>query len=138
MQDTSFAIHPGMKAQMKGTAFRSVGSVVSSNLENSNLSLRCENGYVTVRFYRDDIVRVVMNPKEQPTLRSSFAVVKEPEDVEVSFTESEDEIRLSSGKLTMLIQKSPIRITALDERGEIILQDHEYSMGFNEKRSHLF
>ncbi|MBT2680579.1 glycoside hydrolase family 31 protein [Bacillus sp. ISL-35] len=134
MQDTSFAIQPGMKSQRKGPAFRSVGAVVSSKLDNSNLNLSCENGYVTVRFYRDDIVRVVMNPKEQPSLGSSFAVVKEPEDVEVSLTESEDEIKLSSGKFTVVIHKSPIRITMLDEQGRIIVRDHESSMGFNEKK----
>lgn len=134
MQDTSFAIHPGMKGQMKGNVFRSVGRVITSNLENSSLSLHCENGYVTIRFYRDDIVRIIMNPKEQPSLCSSFAVIKKPEEVSVSFTESEDDIKLSSGKLTVVIHKSPIRITLQDEKGETIVNDYKTSMGFNEKK----
>lgn len=133
MQDTSFAIQPGMKDQGKGTAFRSVGRVVSSNLENSSLNLHCENGYVTVRFYRDNIVRVIMNPKEPPSLCSSFAVVKEPEDVEVSFSESEGEMKLSSGKLAIVIQKTPLRITVQDSQGRTIVRDHESSMGHTAK-----
>ncbi|MFB3162486.1 glycoside hydrolase family 31 protein [Neobacillus sp. 179-J 1A1 HS] len=134
MQDTSFAIHPGKKIHVNGTNYQSIGSFVSYNLEEKVLNIKAENGHVSISFYRDDIVRITMNPKKTPSLKTSFAVIKIPEDVDVVGRETNGEIHVSSNKLTVVINKTPIRISIFDNHGRLLVSENEAGMGFNEKK----
>lgn len=134
MQDTSFAIHPGKKVNIRGTSYQSIGSLVNYHFQEKVLNIKCENGYVSICFYRDDIVRVIMNPKMTPSLKTSYAVIKKQEDVEVGVKEREGEIHVSSNKLSLVINKTPIRISIFDNQGRLLVRENETGMGFNEKQ----
>ncbi|MBM7573019.1 glycoside hydrolase family 31 protein [Aquibacillus albus] len=135
MQDTSFAILPENENERENIDYKRIGSLVSYTLiEKNELELQCENGYVSIVFYRDDIVRIMMNPKKVPSKKTSFAVVKEPENIEVSITENNDGILVSSRKISLVIKRDPVSISVFDQDGNVIVEESEHGMGFNEKK----
>jgi alpha-glucosidase len=134
MQDTSFAIHPGKKVQLRGTSYQSIGSLVNYHFKDKVLNIQCDNGYVSICFFRDDIVRVIMNPKQTPSLKTSFAVIKKQEEVEVVVSEKNGDIYVSSKKLSLVINKTPISVSIFDNQGRLLVRENETGMGFNEKK----
>jgi alpha-glucosidase len=134
MKDTSFAIHPGNKKQLKDSPYRDIGDLVSCKRNGNVVELICEQGYTNVLFYRDDIVRIVMNPFTYPVMKSSFALVKEPESVEFKVTERTESLQIATELLVVEITKKPFRVSVFSSDGRIIVEEKERGMGFNEKK----
>ncbi|MFT9487639.1 MAG: glycoside hydrolase family 31 protein [Tepidibacillus sp.] len=134
MQDTSFAIHPGNKKKLENTPYHDIGDLKEFVQEHNLYRFTCEQGFVNILFYRDDIVRIVMNPFHKPTMKSSFAVVAEPEIVKVKIEDKEDSFSLSSSKLQVMIQKSPFRVNFYDQEGRLLVSESEKGMGFKESK----
>ncbi|WP_080848021.1 glycoside hydrolase family 31 protein [Cytobacillus gottheilii] len=132
MQDTSFAILPENEKKLLNTAYKNIGALVSYKTKgNNSVELQCENGFVSVQFYRDDIVRMIMNPKSVPIQKSSLAVIKEPEEVEVTIDEGKDEIAVTSQKIKLVIKKAPVLISIYDSQGQLIVSDAKEGMGYS-------
>ncbi|HEU5139530.1 MAG TPA: glycoside hydrolase family 31 protein [Bacillales bacterium] len=134
MEDTSFAIHPGKRSQSNAGSYRDVGSVRDHQFVERQLKVNGENGYVHFRFYRTDIVRIVMNPSATPSMKSSVALVKEPEDVDVELREMENALMLQTTDLTVHIQKSPLRVSVYDKEGRALVTEGERGMAFDADR----
>ncbi|MBS4174888.1 glycoside hydrolase family 31 protein [Bacillus sp. FJAT-49736] len=134
MQDTSFAIHPGNKKQLKNTPYRDIGHLESYKQNGNLIELKCEQGNVHIQFYRDDIVRIVMNPFQKPLMTSSFALIAEPSIVDLQLEEQSGQIQISSGELLLVIGKFPLRINIFTADGRLLVGESERGMGFNEKR----
>lgn len=134
MQDTSFAIHPGNKKQLKDTPYRDIGSFEAYEQNGSFIEIKCEQGYVNIVFYRDNIVRVVMNPFQKPKMISSFALITDPKDVFFQVQEERDHLYITSNELKMMIQKSPLRINVFSIDDRLLVGESERGMGFNEQK----
>jgi alpha-glucosidase len=135
MQDTSFAILPEKESKLKNQGYKGVGSLIScEKLTDNTVELTCENGYVSIVFYKGDIVRIIMNPKVVPLKKTSFAVVKKPESCNFTIKEKDDEILISSSKMSLVVNKSPVRISFFDISGKPIVEETVEGMGVNEKR----
>ncbi|MFC5712943.1 glycoside hydrolase family 31 protein [Thalassorhabdus alkalitolerans] len=130
MEDTSFAIHPGAKKKIAGTAFRDIGNLISYSLsENKSFIGKCEAGMIQILFYRDDIVRIMMDHKKEPTLSSSHAVIAEPEKVDLRVHDEDSYITIQSPLLTLFLYKNPCRIKAVDKDGRTMVSEKEKGMG---------
>ncbi|MBM7097847.1 glycoside hydrolase family 31 protein [Bacillus sp. H-16] len=129
MQDTSFAIHPGNKQQIEGTNHRDIGNVRSFEKKEGRFVFECDNGTVNVLFYSDSVARVVMNQKQDPVLEGSFAVIKEPGNVDVSVQEKDEEVTLTAQEMSLHVLKTPMRITFKDSDGQIIVGEGKKGMG---------
>ncbi|WP_102347550.1 glycoside hydrolase family 31 protein [Bacillus sp. Marseille-P3661] len=129
LEDSSFAIHPSTNGNKKATSLYDIGSQLSFQENNNSFDIHCEAGFVKVIFYREDIVRIVMNPTENVSLKTSAAVIKGPEDVTIHVQDSECEIMLSSNKLVLKLNKSPFRITAMDIDGSTLVNETVKGMG---------
>ncbi len=135
MLEGSSAIMPVSESGSETKKLKSIGSLLSLSYQGEGvLELECEKGYVSILFYRDDIVRIIMNPKQIPSKQSTVAVVKEPEQVSLDFSEEKDEIILSSDQVTLKISKSPLRIFVFDRQGRLIVEDAEQGMGYTSKK----
>ncbi|WP_117168130.1 glycoside hydrolase family 31 protein [Paraliobacillus sediminis] len=135
MQDTSFAILPDNQHESKKIDYKSIGRLVSyTAVGNNTLEITCENGFVSIIFYRDDIVRIVMNPKNKPSKKTSYAVVMEPENIALSITEHVDEIVVSSNKSVLVIKKEMLKISIYNEDGNPVVEEIENGFGFNENQ----
>ncbi|NGP43812.1 DUF4968 domain-containing protein [Bacillaceae bacterium SIJ1] len=135
MQEGSAAILPDQENELKQQPYKRIGSLVSHTFHQQEaLELQCEHGFVSVLFYRDDIVRILMNPKETPQKQSTLAVVKERENVELTLTENEHNLTLSSSKLTLNINRAPVTIAIYDQDGRVLVEETEHGMAFNSKQ----
>lgn len=132
MQDTSFAILPENEKKVMNTDYKNIGALVSyKSKENNSVELQCENGYVSIQFYRDDIVRLIMNPKRIPNQKTSIAVIKEPEEIIYTINEGKDEITITSQKIKLVISKAPVFISIHDLEGQLIVSDAKEGMGYS-------
>lgn len=133
MQDTSFAIHPGKKKILKDSSYLCIGSVENFKQENNIFEFVCEQGYVNLQFYRSDIFRVVMNPFGTPDMKSSMAVVKTADSVTVGANDKEETIELETTELTVVLKKSPFRISVYDKNERSLVVEGEKGIGHNNK-----
>ncbi|KGX83943.1 glycoside hydrolase family 31 protein [Pontibacillus marinus] len=132
LEDTSFAIHPGNNQNLSETSYQDVGNVTHVDKDEKGYTFYCENGYVTVTFNRADIIRIVMNQKAIPSLKSTPAVIAQPETVEQELKEESDSYIISTSKLDAYIQKAPFRLRIQDKEGHIIASEQEKGLGFQE------
>lgn len=133
MQDTSFAIHPGQKKQLKDSTFYDVGNVTAVDKRNNDLIISCEHTHVALRFYRSDTIRIVMNPYDEPSMSSSFAVVKQPEQVEFNVTDEANQVTICSRDLKVVLKKQPLRVAIYADNGRLLVSETDHGMGFDEK-----
>ncbi|UOR11004.1 glycoside hydrolase family 31 protein [Halobacillus amylolyticus] len=134
MQDTSFAIHPGKKNQLKDTTYHDIGNLKHVKKSGKDVQFTGEQGYVKIRFYRSDSVRVVMNPFEEPSMKSSFALVKEPEDVKIVVNEETDSITIDSSHIKLVVKRKPFRISAYDANARPLVLETEMGMVYKENK----
>ncbi|RSK26400.1 DUF4968 domain-containing protein [Bacillus sp. HMF5848] len=130
LQDTSFAIHPGHSKKLQNSDYHDVGNVLEVTETANGATIRCEFANIGIRFYRDDIVRVVMNAFGSVAWKTSPAVISEPNAVEVNVTQTDDAATITSSAIQVVLQKSPLRITVEDANGTVIVSESEKGMGY--------
>ncbi|WP_458414486.1 glycoside hydrolase family 31 protein [Schinkia sp. CFF1] len=131
LEDSSFAIHPDAKESKRNINYYDIGSLLSFEQSNQLFNITCEHGFLLIHFYRLDIVRIVMNPYSKPSLKSSVALVKNPENVDVKIEETKDKIILTTSKLTVELLKSPLlRVCIKDEKGTTLVSESALGMGY--------
>ncbi len=133
MQDTSFAIHPGMKKDKENNTYYDIGDLQDIKKENSSYQLTCQNGYVELLFYRDDILRIVMNPKAKPVLKSTPAIILKPNTIHSEMLDDKDKVVIKNSLLKVQINKRPLRITITDVNNRILVQEKKLGMGYYDK-----
>ncbi|RPF54298.1 glycoside hydrolase family 31 protein [Aquisalibacillus elongatus] len=131
MQDTSFAIHPGKKKSLKHATYQDIGRLIDYDQDGHQLHIRAEHGFVTVLFYDDKIVRVVMNPYEKPALDESFAVEIEPKRDAIKVIDEGETLQLVAEDVQVHIQKAPLRLSVTDHQGQVIVSESEQGMAYN-------
>lgn len=133
MQDSSFAIHPSHKNKGKGASFQDIGNVELFHIDEIGVTFTCEGGFVTIVFYQNNIVRIIMNPFEKLSLNSSFAVIMEAEPIAFTLIEQDDQLLIKSSDLELVIQKAPFRLTIATLDGRCLVKEEKYGMGYNLK-----
>lgn len=133
MEDSSFAIHPSHKNKGKGASFQDIGNVEMFHIDEIGVTFTCEGGFVTIVFYQNNIVRIIMNPFEKPSLNSSFAVILEAEPIAFTLIEQDDHLLIKSSDLELVIQKAPFRLSIATSDGRSLVKEEERGMSYNHK-----
>lgn len=131
LEDSSFAIHPDSMENLNKVMHYDIGSLLSFDQTGAIFNIQCQHGFVCLLFYRDDIVRIIMNPSSEPSLKSSVALVKQPDTVKIQLEELEERIIINSPKLTIELQKSPLRVCVKDKNENILVNESELGMGYS-------
>jgi alpha-glucosidase len=134
LEDTSFAIHPGQKKKMQDTDYKDIGNVLEVVKTENGAAVKTESGTFIIKFYRDDIVRFVLNPFGETTLQSTPALITDGEKTEISVSEKNGQILLSSAKLHVYLNKSPLRVTVTDPDGRLLVKEGAKGMGYKESK----
>lgn len=130
LNDTSFAIHPGKEKKVLSKDHQDVGKIRSYQFENDFFRAQCENGEFSVMYYRDDIVRLQMNPFGETKVKHSPAVVLEPSNTKITIKEDEQTIFIESKQLKLEIAKNPLRVKIFDSNNRLLLSEGKKGMGF--------
>jgi alpha-glucosidase len=128
LEDTSFALHPGNKGEAQSKGFNPIGSVQKVVEIKGGVQLQTENGQMIVLFYRSDIVRFIWNPFAKTNTKSSLALIVKPKKIDLTLTDSVENITIKTDHLIITVQKTPLVMTVSDQNGHVLLQD-EKGMG---------
>lgn len=130
LEDTSFAILPERDGQKNEGRLIDIGNMLAFSREKHVFSFSCDTSVVKIRFYREDIVRIVFHPFQETSLKTSVAVIKQPEKVEVAARETDEAVTLTSAKLTVVLQKRPFRVFVYDDAGRLLVAEGKKGMAF--------
>ncbi|WP_027965301.1 glycoside hydrolase family 31 protein [Halalkalibacillus halophilus] len=128
MEDTSFAIHPGKESAVNEERYYDIGNVLVEDLGDRHVSFVCEKGFVQVLFTSEKIVRIVMNPNQQPLLDDSFVVENTIDPANVTIENQVDTITMKTSNIEVKITKNPLRIQVQDVNGNTIVSESDYGM----------
>ncbi|WP_338753242.1 glycoside hydrolase family 31 protein [Bacillus sp. FJAT-52991] len=128
MEDTSFAIHPDREKDTDEGKFYDIGNVRKWQEEADGVHFICQNGYVVVQFYCQEMIRVTMNPTGVPMMEQSFAVAMKKEQVPFEVRESADAVYITGEKLTAKITLTPFRLLVTEANGRTLLNEGERGM----------
>ena len=132
VENSSFDIHPENKQTMS-TRFEDIGHFLKYEQVKNVLNFSCEYGYVKMLFYRSDIIRIVMNPNEELSLKTSPAIIETPDKINISVHESTSQISLQTSKLKIVINKFPFRVTIYDQNRTLLVKESDKGLGFKNK-----
>lgn len=132
LEDTSFAIHPGKETGNEAIKYVDIGKVIEYKTTGENYQFISEHSYVTISFFSDSIVRIVMNPWTTPDLTLSQTVVATPEKVKINEHETNETIILQTTKMELVVRKQPLRITIKDVAGHVLVSELERGMAYRE------
>ena len=124
LEETSFAIRP-TNGTNETDVWQSVGDVQKIEEKKQIVSFTCERASGKIHFYRDDIVRIMIDPFAQKYASVSPAVVAAPEKVTTHVQEVENGWELKTNALTVVIERRPFRITVYDREGTVLVRDVE-------------
>lgn len=101
----------------------------------------CENGLCEVTVFADDLIRIRISDEDLEE-DFSYAIVKpleEFEEPELDVEGSDDKLSISTSRIRLEIDKSPVRLRFHGDNGEPFLQDVEgYSFSRDEDRIRTF
>jgi alpha-glucosidase len=99
----------------------SIDEVLNTTVEG--VTFRSGAALVQVLIIGDGIARIRFKPGKDFDTDHSWAVIRQPEPVNVRISESPEAITLASSHLSILIKKNPVRLTFLDGTGAVIAAD---------------
>lgn len=100
----------------------SLGAILESNQNGNQLSGKTSNANFQLTAYSENIIRVQIN-KEEQFEAYPFSVVLSPQTDQVNFTDADDQINMSTSKLTVTIEKDPMRLAFYDAEGNLLNAD---------------
>ncbi|MGG3956160.1 hypothetical protein ABEV15_05855 [Bhargavaea massiliensis] len=124
LEDTSFAIRPIDRTDEK-EVWQPIGDVQKIEEKKQIFAFTCDQALGKIRFYRDDIVRVTIDPFAGKYDSVSPAVIATPEKVDVHVREGEHGWELQTKQLTVVIERSPFRLAIYDNEGTLLVRDEQ-------------
>ena len=92
--------------------------------------IRTQNVTEEVRFYSDDIVRVIKYPARQMPDKKSYPVIMTPEQVDITYTDQGDKLSMKSESMEVVMDKASGKITFKDLNGGLLVQEKEFGTNF--------
>jgi len=103
------------------------GEIESFAQEGNGVTFECEGGVLCVTAYRADVVHVAFFPTE-PTPLPMWGIEATPETVDLETRMAADAISVSTGAVTITVDRASSQVTLLDAAGEVLLQSTGYAL----------
>ena len=100
------------------------GNITHVSIEGNTLRLTMENASARITIYNNSVVRVRLS-RTPFTDDFSYAVVSKPETTPARITQTDQEIRITTDSLHMVIGRHPFAIHFSTPEGQIINEDEE-------------
>jgi len=105
------------------TGWQHVGKVTRVEKLPDGVELTAGEARVRITGFRDGIVRVRVAPHGTFGKDSSWAVIENAEAPAIRMEDSASAVRLTAGRVTVLVNKSPLLISFTDAAGKVLLAD---------------
>ena len=100
-----------------------LGAVQRVENLKDGVELTAGRAKVRITAFNDTIVRVRVAPQGNFQKESSWAVIAPPQSPTMKVEDSKNELRMTAGNITVLVQKSPLLIRFADTTGHVLLAD---------------
>ena len=111
-----------LPALSQGRTSVQLGNLKKVTTDGESVVLVTNEAQVRLMAYGPEIIRVRVS-KDKPAADFSYAVIGKPEGALIKFSENSKEIVFANGKLTLTINKSPVRLKFSNDKGEVISED---------------
>ena len=102
---------------------QSLGSYVSHKTDKHAVTIETASEKAVITIYTDEIIRVRIFKKTEEHIDLSYAVIAEPKAVKFEVKEGPDTVHISTGSVTLSVQKDPLRFSFLDHVGNVLNED---------------
>jgi alpha-glucosidase len=99
-----------------------LGNLKKVTTEGNSIVLVTNEAQVRLMAFGPEIIRVRVS-KDKPAADFSYAVVGKPDGTLAKISDNSKEIVFANGKLTLTINKSPVRLRFSNDKGEVISED---------------
>lgn len=130
MEDTSFAIHPEKDAVARKKQWVQIGSLVDYKAKD-DLLLRCINGYVTLTFFGNNTMRIVMNEQQVPELCENIAIANSPKRVTFQVEETISDLVVTTIDFCVVIDKKTMQMAVYRQDGRLLVKHADKAMAFS-------
>jgi len=105
------------------SGWQHIGNVQSVEKLTDGVELTAGLAKVRITAFRDGVIRVRLAPQGSFPKDFSWAVIETPEPLAVTIEDSQNELRMTAGRIVVLVNKTPLLITFADATGKILLAD---------------
>jgi alpha-glucosidase len=110
-------------AGAKGAGWEHIGTMQRVEMLKDGVELTAGRARVRIRAFRDGVIRVQLAPQGNFAKDFSWAVIEAPEPPAASIQDGKTEVRMTAGRVTVIVKKSPLLITLADSSGNTLLED---------------
>ncbi|MHB8500059.1 MAG: glycoside hydrolase family 31 protein [Candidatus Acidiferrales bacterium] len=100
-----------------------IGNVQRVEILKDGVALTAGSAQLRITAFRDGVIRVRLAPQGSFPKDFSWAVIESPVPPAISVEDSETELRMTAGRVVVIVKKSPLLITFADLAGNVLLAD---------------
>jgi len=105
------------------TGWQHIGNVQRVEKLPDGIELTAGSAKVRIRAFRDGIIRVRLAPQGSFPKDFSWAVIGPPDHPAVSVEDGKAELRMTIGRVVVIVKKTPLLITFADSAGNVLLAE---------------
>ena len=110
-------------ARASATGWQHIGNVQSVEKLQDGVELTAGSAKVRVTAFRDGVIRVRLAPQGSFPKDFSWAVIESSNPPEIRVEDGSAELRMTVGRVVVIVKKSPLLITFADSAGNVLLAD---------------
>jgi alpha-glucosidase len=105
------------------TGWQHIGNVQRVEKLKDGVELTAGPAKLRVTVFRDGVIRVRLAPQGSFPKGSSWAVVETPDPPAFSVEDGKNELRMTAGRVVVIVKKTPLLVTFADSEGNVLLAD---------------
>jgi alpha-glucosidase len=110
-------------ASAAATGWQHIGNVQRVEKIKDGVELTAGRAKLRITAFRDYVIRVRLAPQGSFQKDFSWAVIESPDPPAVQIEDGKSELRMTVGRVVVLVKKSPLLITFTDSAGNVLLAD---------------
>jgi alpha-glucosidase len=109
--------------QIDAQGWQHVGAIERVETLNDGVELTAGSTKVRITVFNESVIRVRVAPQGSFPKDSSWAVIAAPQSTAPRVEDAKNELRMTAGNTTVVVQKSPLLISFVDQAGNVVLAD---------------
>jgi alpha-glucosidase len=126
-------------SSVAASGWQHIGNVQRVEKLADGIELTSGPAKVRITAFRDGVIRVRLTPQGSFPKDFSWAVIESPESPAVTVEDGKSEVRMTVGRITVIVNKAPLLVTFADSTGKILLADEpSLPMAWNATNIHAW
>lgn len=105
------------------TGWQHIGNVLRVEELQDGVELTAGSAKVRITAFRDGVIRVRFVPQGSFPKDFSWAVIESPDPPAITVEDGKAELRMTVGRVVVIVKKAPLLITFADSTGNVLLAD---------------